>query len=195
MTHPSEQTGRCNPLKTTQSPSQLQDRKAPRQPAVWTRFRFGIQSKILMAMLLSSILGVGVIGLIGAMSGRNALREVESERLIELRESQKRAVEALFREVTNSLIVYSGGFSVNQATTALTAGFAQLANAPITPAQQQSLVNYYDNEMLKPINRATGEQHRSQRGTAEFQRAEIPSGVLHRTAQTDPQLAARPGRR
>ena len=89
----------------------------------------------------------------GRCPGRSALREVESERLIELRESQKRAVEALFREVTNSLIVYSGGFSVNEATTALTAGFDQLANATITPAQQQSLVNYYDNDMIKPIKR------------------------------------------
>lgn len=108
-------------------------------------------------MVLSSILGVAVIGLIGAVSGRNALRQVESERLIELRESQKRAVQALFREVTNSLIVWSGGFSINEATATLSADFAQLSNATITPAQQQELVNYYDNEMLKPINRSTGD--------------------------------------
>jgi class 3 adenylate cyclase len=131
--------------------------KRTRRPLIWTRFRFGIQSKILLTMLLSSILGVAVIGLIGALSGRSALREVESERLIELRQSQKRAVEALFREVTNSLIVWSGGFSINEATTTLTADFAQLANATITPAQQQALVNYYDNDMLKPIKRATGD--------------------------------------
>lgn len=98
-----------------------------------------------------------MIGLIGAVSGRNALRQVESERLIELREGQKRAVQALFREVTNSLIVWSGGFTINEATAALTTGFAQLANATITPAQQQQLVNYYDNQMLKPIKHATGD--------------------------------------
>jgi class 3 adenylate cyclase len=131
--------------------------KRTRRPLVWTRFRFGIQSKILVAMLLSSILGVSVIGLIGALSGRSALRQVESERLIELRETSKRQVEALFREVTNSLIVYSGGFSINEATAALTAGFNQLANATITPAQQQALVNYYDNDMIKPIKQLTGD--------------------------------------
>ena len=120
------------------------------------RFRFGIQSKILVAMLLSSILSVAVIGLIGAVSGRSALRQVESERLTELRSSQKRQVEALFREVTNSLIVYSGGFSVVDGMTALTAGFDQLANATITPAQQQAIVNYYDKEMIAPIKQATG---------------------------------------
>ncbi|WP_293313733.1 adenylate/guanylate cyclase domain-containing protein [Mycobacterium sp.] len=107
-------------------------------------------------MLLSGILGVAVIGFIGAMSGRNALRQVESERLIELRESQKRQVEGLFREVTNSIIIYSGGFSINEATTSFAAGFNQLANATISPAQQQALVDYYDNDMIKPIKRLTG---------------------------------------
>jgi class 3 adenylate cyclase len=131
-------------------------RRGMRRPLVWRRFRFGIQSKILVAMLLSGILGVGVIGLIGALSGRNALRQVESERLIELRETQKRAVEALFREVTNSLIIYSGGFSINEATAALSAGFDQLANATINPVQQQALVNYYDNDMIKPIKQVNG---------------------------------------
>jgi len=130
--------------------------KSTRRPLLSRRFRFGIQSKILVAMLLSGILGVGVIGLIGAVSGRNALRQVESERLIELRESQKRQIEGLLREVTNSLIIYSGGFSITEALTAFTAGFNQLANATITPAQQQALVNYYDNEMIKPIKQLTG---------------------------------------
>ncbi|MGB8390153.1 MAG: adenylate/guanylate cyclase domain-containing protein, partial [Mycobacterium sp.] len=142
------------------APETAPAQKAPkrtRRLRLWTRFRFGIQSKILITMLLSSILGVAVIGLIGAMSGRDALRQVESERLIELRESQRRAVQSLFREVTNSLIVYSGGFSINEAAAALSADFAQLANATITPAQQQALVNYYDNEMIKPIKRATGD--------------------------------------
>jgi class 3 adenylate cyclase len=135
-------------------------RKAPnrtRRPLIWTRFRFGIQSKVLVVMLLSSILGVAVIGLIGVVSGRSALRAVESERLIDLRDAQKRAVEALFRQVTNSLIVYSGGFSADEAMTALTAGFAQLANATITPAQRQELVAYYENDMIAPIKKATGE--------------------------------------
>ena len=110
-----------------------------------------------MTLLICSILSVSVVGLIGAVSGRNALRQVEADRLTELRESQKRELEALFRQMTNSLIVYSGGFSIVQALESFTAGFNQLANATITPAQQQALVNYYDNDMIKPIKRITGE--------------------------------------
>ncbi len=139
------------------TPAEATQKATGRRP-LWMRFRFGIQSKILIAMVLSGILGVAVIGLIGALSGRSALRQVESERLIELRESQRREVEALFREVTNSLIVYSDSFSVNEANAALSAGFDQLGNANISPAQQQALVNYYENDVIKPIKRATGNE-------------------------------------
>ncbi len=155
---PATQTAPKTGTETT--PASGPAHKAPqrtRRPFRWMRFRFGIQSKILVVMLLSSILGVAVIGLIGAVSGRSALREVESERLIELREAQKRSVESLFRETTNALILYSGGFGINEATTALTAAFDQLATATITPAQQQELVSYYQKDMLVPIKQATGE--------------------------------------
>jgi class 3 adenylate cyclase len=133
-----------------------------KSPRGWRRrprlFRVSIQSKLLVTLLVCSIASVAVVGLIGALTGRSALKQVESERLIELRESQKRQVESLFREVTNSLLVYSGGFSIVEAANALSAGFAQLANATITPAQQQALVNYYNNDMIKPIQRITGNQ-------------------------------------
>ncbi|ORV54916.1 cyclase [Mycobacterium florentinum] len=119
--------------------------------------RVGIQSKLLMTLLICSVFSVAVVGLIGALTGRSALRQVEAERLIELRESQNRQLDALFKQMTNSLVVYSGGFSVVQAMEAFTAGFNQLGNATISPAQQQSLVNYYDNQMIKPIKRITGE--------------------------------------
>jgi class 3 adenylate cyclase len=132
-----------------------EDQKAkPRRRRV---FRLGIQSKLLMTLLVCSVLSVAVVGLIGALSGRTALRQVESERLTELRESQKRQLLALFKEVTNSLVVYSGGFSIVDAERAFTTGLGQLGNAQIAPAQEQALINYYNNDMIKPINRVTGE--------------------------------------
>jgi hypothetical protein len=56
------------------------------------------------------------------------------------------------------MIVWSDSFSINEATAALTAGFEQLGNATITPAQQQELVSYYENDMIKPIKRANGNE-------------------------------------
>ena len=138
-----------------------------------------------MTLLICSILSVSVVGMIGAVTGRNALRQVEADRLTELRESQRREVEALFKQMTNSLIVYSGGFSIVQALESFTAGFNQLASATTTPAQQQALVNYYDNDMIKPIQRITGE-------TIDIN-AVLPSSNAQKYVQANYTAPPRPG--
>nr|WP_085105010.1 adenylate/guanylate cyclase domain-containing protein [Mycobacterium gastri] len=117
----------------------------------------GIQSKLLVTLLLCSIMSVAVVGLTGYVTGRNALQQVATERLLELRESHKRQLEGLFDEFTNSLEVYSSGFSAVQAIEAFTAGFNQLSDATISPAQQESIANYYSNAVVKPISRLTGD--------------------------------------
>nr|WP_232007136.1 adenylate/guanylate cyclase domain-containing protein [Mycobacterium intermedium] len=120
--------------------------------------RVGIQSKVLVTLLVCSILSVTVVGVIGYASGRRSLQDVAVERLVELRESHKRQLESMFAELTNSVIVYSSGFSALEAQEAFNAGFAQLANATITPAQEQSLIDYYKKEMIAPIAKLTGDE-------------------------------------
>jgi len=117
--------------------------------------RVSIQSKLMVMLLLCSIISVAVIVVIGAISGRNALRITAIDRLVELRESQKRAVDALFADLTNSLIVYSRGDTAVAAMAAFTAGFDQLADAAINPAQQQAIISYYNNELVEPTDRRT----------------------------------------
>lgn len=121
-------------------------------------FRVGIQSKVLVTLLVCSILSVAVVGFIGYVSGRNSLQDVASERLVELRESHKRQIESMFAELTDSVIVYSSGFSALEAEEAFTAGFAQLVNATISPAQERSLVDYYNKQMIEPIAKLTGDE-------------------------------------
>jgi class 3 adenylate cyclase len=120
--------------------------------------RFSIQSKIMVLLLVSSLASLAVICVVEYISGRRALLPAVSERMVELREGQKRAMEMLFADLTNSLIVYSSGSTAAEAVQAFTDGFDQLANAPIDPGEQQSLVNFYKDRLIKPIQQATGEQ-------------------------------------
>jgi class 3 adenylate cyclase len=129
--------------------------KSGRRPRLLSRV--SIQSKVMVMLLVSSILSVAVIGVIGFESGRSALRTAASQRLAELRQSQKRAVEALFSDLANSLIVYSRDPTTVDALQAFTAGFDQLANATITPDEQQAIVNHYNDDVIKPVDRATGD--------------------------------------
>lgn len=107
-------------------------------------------------LVVASLVSLGVIGAVGYMAARKALLPTASARMTQLRELQKRAVETLFNDLTNSLVIYSRGTTAVEAVQAFTAGFDQLASATIDPAQQQSLVNFYNDRLINPVEKATG---------------------------------------
>ena len=112
----------------------------------------------MVMLLICSILSVAVISVIVFHAGRNAMRTAAIDRLVELRESQKRAVDALFADLANSLIVYSRGDTAVAAMAAFTAGFDQLANATINPEQQRAIISYYNRNVIEPTERITGDK-------------------------------------
>lgn len=119
--------------------------------------RISIQSKLLMMLLATSVLSAAVVGAIGYQSGRSSLRESVFDRLTEIRQSQSRQLQEGIGDLKDSLVVYSRGATSIQAIQAFTAGFDQLNTATITPAQQQSLVDYYSNQFA-PEKKAIGEE-------------------------------------
>ena len=120
--------------------------------------RLSIQSKILVMLLVSSLASLAVICVVEFIAGRHALLPAAEGRAVQAREAQKRAMEMLFGDLTNSLAVYSSGSTAVEAVQAFTAGFDELANATIDPGQQQSLANFYNDKLIKPIQRTTGEK-------------------------------------
>jgi class 3 adenylate cyclase len=117
---------------------------------------FSLQSKVMAMLLTASLMSLGVIGVVGYVAARHALLPAVFERMTQLRSAQQRAVETLFSDLANSLVVYSRGSTSLEAVQAFTAGFDQLASATIDPGQQQALVNYYTDKLIKPIENATG---------------------------------------
>src|ERR1700751_5191572 len=107
--------------------------------------RFSIQSKLVVMMVLCTIIAAAVVGFIAFQAGRNSMRTQVFSRLTEVRESQLRALTSEFTDLKNSLVIYSHGAVTVPAIQAFVAGFDQLANATIDPAQQQSIGDYYNN--------------------------------------------------
>jgi hypothetical protein len=118
--------------------------------------RVSIQSKLLVMLLITSILSAAVVGLIGYQSGRSSLRAAVFDGLTEIRGSQVRQLEGQFRDLENSLVVWSRGSTTADAIDAFTAGFDQLGSATINPAQQQSIADYCTNSFAKSEERQTG---------------------------------------
>jgi class 3 adenylate cyclase len=113
--------------------------------------RFSIQSKLVLMMVLCTIIAATVVGLIAFQAGRSSLRSAVFNRLTEVRESQSRALGSEFKDLKNSLVLYSHGAVAVPALQAFIAGFDQLADAPINPAQQQSIADYYNTTFMKQI--------------------------------------------
>jgi class 3 adenylate cyclase len=112
----------------------------------------------MVMLLVSSLASLAVICVVEYVAGRHALVPAAEERAVQAREAQKRAMEMLFADLTNSLLVYSSGSSAIEAVQAFTSGFDELGNATVDPGQQQSLVNFYKDKLIKPIQQATGDK-------------------------------------
>lgn len=145
---------------TSESPlhSDSGDATLPTKPSR-RRFlsRVSIQSKLLVMLLATSILSAAVVGAIGYQSGRESLRNSVFDRLTEIRQSQTRQLATQISDLKNSLVIYSRGSTTTQALQAFTAGFDQLADATISPQQQQALSTYYNNQFAKVEDNQTGD--------------------------------------
>ena len=131
----------------------LPKRRIPRR-----RFlsRVSIQSKLLVMMLVTSILSAAVVGAIGFHSGRTSIRASVFDRLTEIRGSQTRQLESQFRDLQNSMIVWTRGATTTEAIEAFTAAFDQLGTATISPQQWQSVVDYYTDQFGAAKEQQTG---------------------------------------
>jgi class 3 adenylate cyclase len=118
--------------------------------------KLSIQSKIMVMLLASSLATLAVIGIVTYFSGRQSLLPVAAERMTQLREGQKRAIEMLFTDLSNSLAIYSRGYTADEAVLAFSAAFDQLADAPTDPAEQHALESYYSEKLITPIQKSTG---------------------------------------
>lgn len=105
--------------------------------------RVSIQSKLMLMLLTIGVLATAVVGAIGFQSGRSSLRESVFERLTATREAQARVLELGLKDLLSTLVTYTRGDTVAPALAAFNAGIDQLADATVSPAQNQAVVDYY----------------------------------------------------
>ena len=130
-------------------------------------------------LLMTSILSAAVVGVIGYQSGQSSLRASAFDRLTEIRESQTRQLQAEIGDLQNSLVVYSRGSTATEAIQAYTAGFDQLNNATITPAQQQAIGKYYNEVFVKRTRLQDRRRLSTSSLAADLERPEVSAGLLH----------------
>jgi class 3 adenylate cyclase len=118
--------------------------------------KVSIQSKLVVMLVLCTIVAATVVGIIAFQAGRSSMRDSVFNRLTEVRQSQSRALQDQLADLKNSMIIYARGSTTRNALTDFTAAFDALQDKPITPAQSQSISDYYTNTYLKQVEQASG---------------------------------------
>ena len=103
-----------------------------------------IQSKLILMLVLCTILGAAIVGAIAYQTGRNSLRTAAISRLVETRETQRRAISDEVGSLRNALVTYTHGTTALNALKEFRDGFDRLANAATTPEQMRAVVDYYN---------------------------------------------------
>ena len=103
-----------------------------------------IQSKLILMLVLCTILAAAIVGAIAYQTGRNSLRTAAVNRLVETRETQRRALSDEVGNLRNALVTYTHGTTAGDALKDFSAGFDQLSNASTTPDQMQAITDYYN---------------------------------------------------
>ena len=120
--------------------------------------RLSIQTKLMMILLITAIASVAVVGFVEFQYGAKELQLAATNKLVQARELQRRALTGLFAEMTNSVTVFSGGAIAAGALTAFTAGFDELARVAVTPEQQRKIADYYRDNFTKALGERVGDQ-------------------------------------
>lgn len=118
--------------------------------------RLGIQSKILVALLIVSILSTLIVGFLGYRSGSDALRASAEDKLITLRESRHREIESLERGLRDLVLSYGFDLTFAEAMREFDAGFDALDDASVSSAQQADIEKYYTDVFVPRLKENVG---------------------------------------
>ena len=117
----------------------------------------GIQSKLLIVLLLVSVVSVLVAGSIGYVSGTESLRSAEFKRMTQLRESRAREITNYFGTVRNAASIVTHGNTTVSAVRDFSAGFAELGGGTPAPEARSAVSRYYRDVFAPELSERTGE--------------------------------------
>lgn len=117
----------------------------------------GIQSKLLIVLLIISVLSVLVAGTIGYISGTDSLRQAEFDRMTQLRESRAREITAYFDTIADAASIVTHGTTTVNAVRDFGAAFAELDSTPPPPEAEAAVTQYYETVFAPALSERTGQ--------------------------------------
>jgi class 3 adenylate cyclase len=111
-----------------------------------------VQSKLIAAFVLLTLVSIGVVSWIGYVSARESLRAASEQKLMGLQRSKSALVQNILGSARNEVLALSASGGLTDATRELLAAYRQLAREPVTPEMQAEVRRFYREE-FEPVLR------------------------------------------
>src|SRR6266496_3928939 len=115
------------------------------------RSSFSVQSKLIAAFVLLTLVAIGVVSWIGYVSARKSLRAVSERQLMGLQRSKSALVHNILKSTRNEVLSLSASQATTNATRELLAAYRQLAREPVTPEMQAEVKRFYNEEFVPAL--------------------------------------------
>src|SRR6185436_1473523 len=130
-------------------PSELRSRGSPigwsQSMMPYTR-SLSVQSKLIAAFVLLTLVTIGVVSWIGYVSARQSLRAASERELMGLQRSKTVVVQNLLRAARNEALSLASSSTTIQSARELLAAYKQLAREPVTAEMQAVVRRFYKEE-------------------------------------------------
>ena len=105
-----------------------------------------VQSKLIAAFVLLTLVTIGVVSWIGYVSARASLRAASERELMGLQRSKTTVVQNILKSARNEALSLSATASTANAARDLLAAYRQLDREPVTPEMQAEVRRFYKDE-------------------------------------------------
>jgi class 3 adenylate cyclase len=125
----------------------------------FSRAGLSIQSKLLIMLLAVSLVSSVIVGAIGFVNGRQSLHDSAVDQLITIRSMRAAEVTTFMESVRRDASLHSRNLSAQSMSTAVNAGFADLADAELDESQSEELEAYYKDVFIPELEVRSGEEY------------------------------------
>ena len=112
-----------------------------------------VQSKLIAAFVLLTLVTIGVVSWIGYVSARESLRAASERELMGLQRSKTALVQNILRSARNEALSLSASSATTNAARELLAAYRQLAREPVTAEMQAEVRRFYKEEFVPALTK------------------------------------------
>ena len=105
-----------------------------------------VQSKLIAAFVLLTLVAIGVVSWIGYVSARESLRAASERELMGLQRSKAALVQNILKSARNEVLSLSASQAATDAARELLAAYRQLARETVSPEMQAEVRRFYKEE-------------------------------------------------